>query len=136
MWCAGGVCVGSERALILNLLIKWACRVGVCPISACAGLSKQHILPADVRSPLSLNTKRRKINDSYFIVIHVFRKGLIPSHLDFSSFRWLFPMITDQASFHMFCRQRARNIKANDKNTSSHTGIGRLIILHCPYIIG
>lgn len=60
MWCTGRVCVGSEHALILNLLIKWACQVGVCPISACTGPSKQHIPPIGVRSPLCLNKKRQK----------------------------------------------------------------------------
>lgn len=39
------LCVWSQRALILNLLIKWACQVGVRPISACSGPSKQHIPP-------------------------------------------------------------------------------------------
>ena len=45
------VCVGSEHALILNLLIKWACQVGVRPFSACTGPSKQHIPTIDELVP-------------------------------------------------------------------------------------
>lgn len=63
-------------ALILNLLIKWARRVGERPISACTGPSKQPI-PA-LRPNQCLNKKQQKITDSYYVIIHGFRKQLVP----------------------------------------------------------
>lgn len=104
MWCAGRVRVRSEHALILNRLIKWACQVGVCPISACTGPSKRHIAPIDVPlPPPRLNKKQWKSLTHIVLLFMDSENGSF--RVDFSSSHWLFPAITDLASFHMYSRK-------------------------------